>query len=65
MFEEYPDIMNFDQFRKSLGIGKNTAYYLLKTNQIQHFTIGNSYKIPKLCVENYINQQVDNDRLEA
>ena len=51
--------MDFNQFRKALGVGKNKAYSLLQTNEIQHFTIGTNYKIPKMCVVNYINQQLD------
>jgi hypothetical protein len=34
MFREYPDIVNVAQMRKMLGgIGRNTAYDLLKQNK--------------------------------
>ncbi|OZV13557.1 hypothetical protein CIW83_03145 [Tissierella sp. P1] len=58
MFQEYPDIMNFKQFRKALGLGKNKAYFLLQSNQVEHFFIGTNYKIPKMCVVNYVKQQI-------
>ena len=32
-----------------------TAYRLLKENQIAHFKIGRSYRIPKLNILNYIS----------
>ena len=59
MFEEYPDVLNFEQFRKSLGLGRNKAYELLHNKEIQHFRIGSYYKIPKIAVVNYINQQME------
>jgi len=58
VFSEYPDIMNFNQFRKALNIGKNTAYNLLKSKEIQYFLIGKNYKIPKMAVINYVNQKL-------
>lgn len=58
MLQEYPDIMNFNQFKDSLGIGKNKAYELLKSDEIKHFRIGINYKIPKQAVLNYIENQI-------
>ena len=37
-----------------LYIGKNTAYQLLNEGQIKAFRIGNTWKIPKAAVEEYI-----------
>lgn len=58
MFENYPDILNFKQFREALAVGKNKAYQLLKNGEVKHFKIGNTYKIPKIALINYINQQI-------
>ena len=43
MFEKYPDILNFNQFRECLGIGKNKAYELLQQDEVLHFRIGLNY----------------------
>ena len=34
MFKEYPDAVNFEQFRNMLGLGKNRAYDLLRSGEI-------------------------------
>lgn len=36
------------------GIGKKTAYDLLKTGEIRCLKIGKSFKIPKVCVIEYL-----------
>mgnify|MGYP000886959127 FL=1 len=58
MFEKYPDILNFNQFRECLGIGKNKAYELLQQDEVLHFRIGLNYKIPKMSVINYVKNQL-------
>ena len=40
-----------------LTIGKNTAYHLLKTNQIKAFKIGRIWKIPRESVAEYVDTQ--------
>ncbi|MGO5444341.1 helix-turn-helix domain-containing protein [Faecalimonas sp. LCP19S3_D12] len=41
MFQEnYNDMISLDDLCEMLSIGKNTAYRLLKTNQIKAFKIG-------------------------
>jgi len=55
MFESFPDVMNPQQLAEALGIGRNSAYDLLKNNEIQHRHIGNRYRIPKLCVIDFLN----------
>ena len=47
MFEKFNDILDIDELCEALHIGKNTAYQLLKTNQIKYRRIGKIYKIPK------------------
>lgn len=59
MFQEsYNDIINLDELCEILSIGKNTAYYLLKTNQIKAFKIGRIWKIPKTSVITYIQTHI-------
>ena len=61
MFESFPEVMNPQQLAEALGIGKNSAYDLLKNNAIQHRRIGNRYKIPKLYVIDFLCPAVYNN----
>ncbi len=55
-FETLPDILNVHQVREALGIGRKGVYKLLGSNKIHCFKIGNTYKIPKSALIEYINQ---------
>ena len=54
MLNKYPDVLNVKQLCEVLGIGKNTAYKLLKNREIKALRIGTVYKIPKKYVKEYI-----------
>ena len=54
MFEEYPDLMNPDEARRALGIGRSMMYRLLDEGDIKHMRIGRSIKIPKRYLVDYI-----------
>lgn len=41
-----------------LEIGRNTAYHLLKTEQIKAFKIGSKWKIPLSSVNKYISNSI-------
>lgn len=58
MFKEnYSDMISIDDLCEMLSIGKNTAYHLLKTNQIKAFKIGRIWKIPRESVSKYVLTQ--------
>ena len=58
MFQEtYSDMISIDYLCEMLTIGKNTAYHLLKTNQIKAFKIGRIWKIPRESVSEYVLSQ--------
>lgn len=58
MFEDiYGDMITIEDLCEMLIIGKNTAYHLLKTNQIHAFKIGRIWKIPKKSVSEYVLSQ--------
>ena len=46
--------MSVRQMQEALQIGRTTAYKLLEENQVQHFRIGRSYKIPKTALIAYV-----------
>ena len=55
MFENYPDVVEVDDLRKMLGgISKKLAYRLLSDQEIRSVRVGRTYKIPKLCVIEYL-----------
>lgn len=61
MLKNYPDILVFDELVEILSIGINTTYELLKQKKIYSKKIGKEYKIPKLCVIDYIYNKKEND----
>lgn len=55
VFRQYPDVVNVEQMCEMLGgISTKTGYRLLKQNQIKHFKIGRTYKVPKLHIFEYL-----------
>ncbi len=55
MFENYPDVVEVDDLRRMLGgISRKLAYRLLADQEIKSVRIGRTYKIPKLCVIEYL-----------
>ncbi len=55
LFSNYPDVVSVEQLCVMLGgIGKKTAYGLLKDGTIRHVKIGRSFKIPKISVIEYL-----------
>lgn len=55
MFENYPDVVEVADLRKMLGgISKKLAYRLLSDQEIRSVRVGRTYKIPKICVIEYL-----------
>ena len=55
MFSEYPDIVTVPQMCKMLGgISLKTGYRLLKKCEIESFSIGRIYRIPKISILQYL-----------
>ena len=55
MFVNYPDVVEVDDLRKMLGgISKKLAYRLLSDQEIRSVRVGRTYKIPKICVIEYL-----------
>ena len=55
--ENYDDILTFKELKEVLKIGKNKCYELLHQNVIPTLRIGNAYRIPKINVINYLQNQ--------
>ena len=57
MFKKYPDVVSVEILQEMLGICRKNAYLLVKENKIRSARVGRSYKIPKLCVVEYLVSQ--------
>ena len=55
MFDKYPEVVEVDDLRKMLGgISRKLAYKLLADKEIQAVKVGRTYKIPKVCINEYL-----------
>ena len=54
MLNEYGDFITIEELCNVLDIGKNSAYELLRKNQIKNFRIGKKYKITRDAVVDFI-----------
>lgn len=52
--EEIPAVMNVQQLGVFLGIGRNTAYALVRSNQVKSLRIGKKIRIPRHAVLSYL-----------
>ncbi len=57
ILKDFDDVLTFVEFRQALKIGRNKAYELLQNNIIPSIRIGKSYRIPKINVINYLQNQ--------
>ena len=55
LFQDYPDVVNIDELCRMLGgIGRKSAYALLREHKIRAMKVGRAYRIPKLHVIQYL-----------
>ena len=54
MFKEYSDILTVSQAAKALGLGRNTVYQLVRTQQVGCKRIGTKIIIPKACLIDFV-----------
>ena len=60
MFEDYPDVVEVTDLCRMLGgISRKLAYRLLADQEIKSVRIGRSYKIPKVCVIDYLTRDTE------
>ena len=57
ILKEFDDVLTFKEFKQVLKLGRNKAYELLQNNIISSIRIGKSYRIPKINVINYLQNQ--------
>lgn len=60
MFPDYPDIVNITQLQTMLGVSRRLAYDLINDGYIRGLKIGNSFRIPKVNVIEFVMDQNKN-----
>jgi len=54
MFEHYKDVVNIRDLAEMLGVGRNTAYELIKNGDIRAIKVKTQIRIPKEAVIDYL-----------
>lgn len=65
MFDNYPDVLTIGELQKALGVGRSMAYRLIGDGSIKHLRIGNTIKIPKRFLVDYVLQKCYNNPVAA
>ena len=58
-YEQLPLVLSIEQLMKVLGIGRNSAYDLVRCGQIPSIRVGNKIRIPKEAVVSFIQSPQD------
>jgi len=58
MFNNYDDIISVEELMEILDIGRNKAYELLQSGQIKSFKVGKAYRIPTVCIKEFVLAKV-------
>ena len=61
LFQDFPDLLSINDLRDALGIGRTTAYRLIKSEEIQYMRIGKTIKIPKCFLIDFVQKSCYNE----
>ena len=56
-FDDLPLTLRVEELMPILGIGRNTAYELIRSDQIQSVRIGRQLRVPKDAVLDFLVRQ--------
>ncbi len=56
-FDDIPLTLRVEELMPILGIGRNTAYELVRSGQIRSVRIGRQLRVPKDAVLDFLTQQ--------
>ena len=56
-FDDLPLTLRVEELMPILGVGRNSAYELVRSGQIRSIRIGRQLRVPKDAVLNFLNQQ--------
>lgn len=57
IFANYPDVLNVEQMREILGIGRNLAYQLLINKKIKAKKLGHNWIIAKSNLISFVESE--------
>lgn len=55
-YDQLPLILSVDELTKILGIGRNTAYDLIRCGKIRSVRIGHKIRIPKASLLEFLQE---------
>ena len=55
-FDDLPLTLRVEELMPILGIGRNTAYELVRSGQIKSIRIGRQIRVPKDAVEHFLKE---------
>jgi excisionase family DNA binding protein len=55
--EELPLVLTVEDLMPILGIGRNTAYELIRSGQIRSVRAGRKIRVPKEAIAEYLSRQ--------
>ena len=56
-YDELPLTLRVEDLMPILGIGRNTAYELVRSGKIRSIRIGRQLRIPKDAIQDYLTQR--------
>ena len=63
MFKQYQDLLDITELQSALGVGRNTAYRLVRSGRIRHLRVGRKIKIPRWALVDYVESACYNDEV--
>lgn len=56
-FDDLPLTLRVEELMPILGVGRNTAYELVRSGQIRSIRVGRQLRVPKDAILDFLNQQ--------
>ena len=56
-FDDLPLTLRVEELMPILGVGRNTAYELVRSGQIRSIRVGRQLRVPKDAVQDFLNRQ--------
>ena len=57
MFDKFPEVLTTKQLAEALGIGKGTAYRLVRSKRIRTVRVGSKILIPKAFLLEFVQRE--------
>ena len=56
-FDDLPLTLRVEELMPIFGVGRNTAYELVRSGQIRSIRVGRQLRVPKDAVQDFLNRQ--------